>query len=88
MTANWGVIEECTDAGELVAYHVVPMVTPDPQGEAVMSAAHDLSDACPCHPNLEYGRYGWKIWNHHDADHPGSLESESSPSPHPHAPDK
>ena len=77
MPANWGVIEERTEAGEFVAYHVMPMVKPDPEGEPVMSAAHDLSKDCPCRPNLEYGKDGWKIWSHNDPEHPGSREREA-----------
>ena len=76
MAANWGCIEDRDDEGKFIAYHIVPMVTIG--GEAVMSAAHDLSDACPCHPNLQYGKGGWVIWDHHDPSHPGSKEKEAS----------
>lgn len=77
MAANWGVIEQLDDCtGQFVAYHVVPMTLPDPEGEPVMSAAHDLSSACPCHPFLEKGHGGWDIWEHHDPDHPGALPEE------------
>ena len=71
IAANWGVIEERTGAGEFVSYHVVPMVRPDPDGEAVMSWMHDLSEACQCHPGLMHGAGGWKIYDHHDPEHPG-----------------
>jgi hypothetical protein len=75
----WGCIEERTDSGEFVAYHVVPMIRPDPEGEAIMSAAHDLSSNCQCHPFLDHGNGGWDIWEHHDPDHPGALpESDYS----------
>jgi len=73
MAANWGVIEE-RELDEFIAYHVVPMI--DCDGEAVMSAAHMLSDACPCHPFLEKGNGGWDIWQHHDETHPGALSEE------------
>jgi hypothetical protein len=68
------VIEERDDDGNFIAYHVMPMVQLD--GESIVSAAHIMSDACPCHPNLEHGKGGWDIWNHHDPDHVGSKERE------------
>jgi hypothetical protein len=72
MAANWGVIEERDDDGVFIAYHVMPMVNID--GEDVPSAAHIMSDACPCHPSFSQGNGGWDIWTHHDPDHPGSEE--------------
>jgi len=70
----WGVIEQRDEeTDEFLAYHVVPMTRPDPDGEPVVSAVHDLSETCPCHPFLEYGSGGWRIWEHHDPDHPGAL---------------
>ena len=77
IAAKWGVIEERTGAGEFVSYHVVPMVRPDPDGEAVMSWMHDLSEACQCHPGLMHGAGGWKIYDHHDPEHLGSKEREA-----------
>ena len=76
MACNWGVIEQRSDHGCFIAYHVVPMVHPDPEGDPVMSAAHDLSEGCPCKPFLEHGKGGWDIWQHHDPDHPGALSEE------------
>ena len=73
MAANWGVIEEWADDNTFTAYHVVPMTSPDPDGEPVMSAAHDLASTCPCHPFLSYNNHGWKLYQHHDPDHPGAL---------------
>lgn len=72
MAANWGVIEQLDDNGYFLAYHVVPMVRPDPEGEPVMSAARELSSSCDCRPLLEHGKGGWNIWNHNDPDHPGA----------------
>lgn len=75
MAANWGVVEDRDDDGNFLAYHIMPMV--DLDGEAVPSAAHDVSDTCPCHPSMDHGNGGWLIWIHHDADHPGSEEQEA-----------
>ena len=75
MAANWGVIEDRDEDGVFIAYHVMPMIQLD--GESIVSAAHDMSDACPCHPNLSQGDGGWDIWTHHDPDHPGSLERKT-----------
>jgi len=65
-------------------------------GESVVSAAHEMSDACPCHPELqecgdltaiegekdENGKLKrWTMWDHHDADHPGSREHEKTKPP-------
>jgi hypothetical protein len=72
MAANWGVVEERDDAGKFIAYHIMPMV--DLDGEPVPSGAHELSDACSCHPNLTEHDGDWDIWNHHDPEHPGSEE--------------
>ena len=74
MAKDWGVIEERDEGGKFMAYHVMPMIHVDT--ETIPSAAHDLSDAGPCHPNLMRGKGGWKIWDHHDATHQGSYESE------------
>lgn len=70
MPANWAVIEQLDESGCFLAYHVVPMVNLD--GEAVISAAHELHDGCQCRPRLEHGDDGWDIWNHNDPDHPGA----------------
>lgn len=72
MAANWGVVEERDEDDKFIAYHIMPMI--DLDGEPVASAAHDLSDACPCHPELQHGNGGWTIWNHHDPDRAGSEE--------------
>lgn len=69
----WGVVEKRDDEGEFLAYHVVPMVQLDVADEPVMSAAHILSEDCPCHPFLNHGKGGWNIWNHHDEGHTGAL---------------
>jgi hypothetical protein len=74
MAANWGVIEQRDDYGVFIAYHIMPMV--DIDGEAHPSGAHGLTKHCHCKPNLEHGTGGWDIWNHHDAEHPGSRENE------------
>lgn len=75
MAANWGCIEEREDDGTFIAYHIMPMITMD--GDSVVSDAHDMSKDCHCRPFLTYGRGGWKIYDHHDPDHPGSREKES-----------
>ena len=73
--ANLGAVEERDVDGRFIAYHVMPMVLLG--DESVVSAAHTLSKYCDCKPDLEFGNGGWKIYNHHDPEHPGSIESES-----------
>ena len=72
MAANWGVIEQVDEGGTFVAFHIVPMVNID--GDVVMSSAHDLNPECQCHPSLSQNDHGYDMLNHHDADHPGSIE--------------
>jgi hypothetical protein len=88
----WGAFEERNDeSGAFIAYHVVPMVRFDSGAEPEMSGAHTLSGDCPCHPFLEYGGDAdfpldarsedgmvmrWRIWQHHDADHPGAMSED------------
>ena len=87
--SKWGVIEERSEAGNFIAYHVMPMIQVD--GEAIVSAVHDLSCICPCKPFVEMcgdptakegelnddGTFKqWKLWLHHDEDHPGSLTND------------
>lgn len=88
--SNWGVIEERDEGGKFIAYHVMPMIHVD--DETIPSAAHYLSDACPCIPTLRHcgnleafvgetsedGKLKrWIMWDHHDATHPGSREREA-----------
>lgn len=67
----WAVIEQLTQLGHHVAYHVVPAelnladpAYPADPGAVEMSAAHTLSDHCHCRPRWEAGKNGAVIWNH------------------------
>ena len=68
---SWAVIEERDEGNTFVAYHIMPMVTLD--GDEMPSAAHDLSETCPCHPLFGRNVHGCVVWNHHDPDHDGAL---------------
>ncbi len=70
---SWAVIEQLSPAGQHVAYHVVPAVRYSDDMEPVMSAAHQLSSDCPCHPTA-IPHPATTMWNHHDPEHPGSNE--------------
>lgn len=72
MANNWGCIRGEDDG--VACWHVVPLVNID--GEDVCSAAHILSDACPCHPFKGEGSGGWTIWQHFDPTHDGAMTAE------------
>ena len=71
---SWGIYEETDDSGSFVAFHNVPMVKIDE--EEMVSAAHDLSDTCPCHPLFTRTPLGYILWCHHDPDHAGALTED------------
>jgi len=72
--SNWGVIEEREDSGRFVSFHVVPLVRIGDEDE--MSAAHQLSDACPCHPFYTENDHGYIVWQHFDPTHKGARTHE------------
>ena len=61
----WGIV------ADKKILHIVPLV--DLDGERVMSAAHQADMYCPCNPTFDPE---YSIANHHDPEHPGSLERE------------
>ena len=71
---TWAVVEELDDRGQFLCFHTVPMVTLD--GDVFISAYHDLSDRCPCHPLFTRNPQGLIQWWHYDPDHPGALTDE------------
>lgn len=70
MGANWGSVSSQDEDGS-ACWHVVPLV--DMDGDAVPSAAHEISPQCQCHPFKGQGKGGWTVWQHFDPTHPRAL---------------
>jgi len=68
---SWQVIKESDENEIFVAFHVMPMVKID--GELFPSAAHDVSENCPCRPLRSINRNKLTVLTHHDPDHNGAM---------------
>lgn len=77
--SRWGVFEERSDDGRLIALHVVPVVCLDMDNNlAEVSSMHTLTIGCPCHP-LRSGinqHAHCPILSHNDPEELGMSEAE------------
>jgi hypothetical protein len=75
MSMKWGVYEEHDEAGEFIAFHVMPVVVIE--GEECRSGDHILSADCLCGTKVEVSEEtGCQVVLHHDPYYPGALPEE------------
>lgn len=69
----WATYTERDDAGAFVAFHVVPVLRPDPEGDVTPAPWHDLNDGCQCHPERTINKHNAVVYHHIDPDEDGAL---------------